>query len=382
MALVNLDGNFLIPIGPNAAAVTLAAPTISAQLLDAANEALIFIGQITTSDGGSHTINTTGSSSLGWRSGAVTFATGTTVVKVGIGTVDSATGPPGRATNVSDVVTFQCSKSLTGGGGGITANTWQTHVPDTGSMTIANGDIIAFSIQMTARGGTDAINPGIAAGSAGVHRPLVTQFTGGAYALTSGVPNAIITFADGALGFFAGSEVCSAITTRSWNSTGATKEYGQLFDLPFPTKVYGIFGWVLPNADFDVVLYSSPLGTPVAEKTLSFHLNVVASSTGRRFTAQFSSPYSTTAGQEIVVAFKPGTASITAYFKTIANAAHRIADPWGTTGYGVSRTTGAFADANASLEHYYLGLLVGAFDAGGGAAAGRAVQINNDSLVS
>jgi hypothetical protein len=73
--------------------------------------------------------------------------------------------------------------------------------------------------------------------------------------------------------------------------------------------------------------------------------------------------------------FKPGGSNVSAYFKTLANSAHRIADMWGTSGYGISRASGAFSDANSSLDHYYIGLLVGAFD------SGNSMLINSGRLV-
>lgn len=367
MALANLDGNFLIPIGINPF-INLNTATV---LIDAVNEAAIFIGQIITADGGSHTIDTTGSSSLGWLTGNVTFASGTTVVKVGLAAVDLTVGPPARAVNASNVITFDVSKSLTGGAGGITANAWQTHVPDTGSKTIANGDFVAFAVQMTARGGTDAVSPGYNNLDVAHHRPTVTAYQAAAYAAQAGLPNLIITFADGVLGFFAGSQIYSARNTLSFNSASVQKEYGQLFQLPFPVKITGIYVWTSPDGDLDLVLYSNPLVTPVAEKTVRIDVNAVASVIPQKYSALFSSPYSAAADQLIVVAIKPATTtSIDINYKTIANAAHRIADPWGTRGYGVRRASGAFSNINSSLDHHFIGLLVGAFDAGGAGGGG------------
>jgi hypothetical protein len=371
MSFPAFDGAPLIPIGPGLF-TTQAAPGQTSILMDAANEAAIYIGQVITSDGGSHTIDTTGSSSLGWRTGAVTFGNGGTTVKVGLAAVDTANGPSGRAANASDVITFDVSQTLTGGGGGITANAWQTHVPGDGTKTIANGDFVAFCVQMTARV-SDSVIATVSSASTGLHRPTVSQFTGGSYSGVSGTPNAIITFSDGALGYFYGSDVVNVISTRVWNNTGAPKEYGQLYSLPFPVKIYGLFGNIVPGNDFDVVLYSDPLGTPVPEKTVSIDANTVAANAGRKFSVLFSAPVLVSANTAIVAAFKPGALSITSYYKTLASAAHRIVDPYGTSGYGVSRDTGSFSDANSSLDHYYIGLLCGPFDSGAGAAGGAHV---------
>ena len=119
MALVGLDGQPLVAIGPVYNMTAAGAPAVAATTLDAANEALIAIGQIWTSDGASHTINTTGSSSIGWRTSSVTFANGSTVVKIGLAAVDTANGPPARAANAANVITFDVNAAPVGGGGGI-----------------------------------------------------------------------------------------------------------------------------------------------------------------------------------------------------------------------------------------------------------------------
>lgn len=382
MALTALPGGWDIPFCPGRNATRAGFPAAaSGGTLDAANEATSYIGRVVTADGGSHTIDTTGSSSIGWRSTLATFANAGTTVKVGIGTVDTGAGPAGRATAAANVITFDVAAVFTGGGGGITSAAWQTSVPTTGTKTIANGDLVAVSIQMTARAGADSVIAGCATFDSVMHRPVVSSYTGGVYAAVSAVPNVIITFSDGTLGWIHGGDVFNTISTRTWNSGSATKEYGQLYQLPFPVKVYGLYGWIDPDADCDVVLYSDPLGgSPVAEKTCSIDANTTATATPRTFMELFASPYTTTANQPLGAVFKPGGSNVSAAYKTFASATHRVTDPYGTDGYGISRASGAFADANSGLDNYYIGLLVGAFDAGGG--GGRAIQVNNPSLVS
>jgi hypothetical protein len=365
MALVGLDGSYWVPIGPNPF-LGSTGPSAVGTALDAANEAIIMIGYVVTSDGGSHTIDTTGSSSLAWRCTSATFADGGTVVKVGLAAVDTATGPAARAVNVANVITFDVNASYTGGGGGLT-NAMITSVPTAGTKTVANGDLIAFAVQMTARGGvTDSVSVGVPGSIQISQLPTVTTYTGAAYAGSSALPSCFITFADGATGWFYGSEVYSAFTTRTWNTAGAVDAYGQLYQLPFPCKIYGLWGFLDPDADCSVILYSDPLGTPVAERTVSIDANVVGVAQARRFSVLFPTPYTTAPDQIIVAAFLPGASNISVPYKTIGNAAHRISDVWGTRGYGVQTAGGgaAFSNSNSSLDHYYIGLLVGAFEHG------------------
>lgn len=365
MTLQTLSGTPMVQIGINPYIARTNPSTAGNVLMDAANEAAIYIGQIFTSDGASHTIDTTGSSSLQWRTGAVTFANAGTTVKVGLAAVDTANGPVGRAVNVADLITFDVSKTLVGTGAGITANAWQTHVPDAGTKTVANGDFIAFCIQMVTRV-TDSVQASNSLISANVHRPAVSSFTGGVYANGTSVPNCMIVFNDGATGYFYGGEVFSTLNTRTWNTAGAVDEYGQLYNLPFPTKIYGLYGYGDFDADCNIVLYSDALGTPVAEKTVAIDLNTIASTSGRMFQVLFS-PYTYSANTNIAAVFSPGASNISAYYKTLNAAGDRITDPWGTAGYGVERATtgsGAFTNTNSSLDHYYIGLLCGAFDDG------------------
>jgi hypothetical protein len=186
------------------------------------------------------------------------------------------------------------------------------------------------------------------------------------YTVATNAPNAIITFADGAIGYFYAGEVFSAMANRAF-STG---EYGQLFNLPFPLKIHGLYTWMSVaggTTDADMVLYSAPLSTPVAEKTVSLDSNTISATTARRVTVLFATPYTYAANSDVAIALKPTSGTnTTIYYKTLASAAHRVTSPFGTGSYGVTRSSGAFANANASLDHYLMGLLVGAFDAGGG----------------
>lgn len=369
MSLVALDGTPLMRFGlgqnPN-----MTSPTVTNATLDATNEAVIAIGQVFIVGGAAKTLDTSGASSIGWRTGAVTNASASTVMSIGIAAVDTSNGPPGRAVNVADVVTFDVSAVLTGSGV-VTANAWQTTVPTTGTKSIANGDFVAFVVQMTTRGGVDSVVVSHAQSSVTIHRPTVTTFLGGSYAASTATPTAIITFSDGTLGYFWASDVASTYSDRTWNSGSATKEYGQLYQPPFPTKAYGLYGWLTPSADCDIVLYSDPLGgSPVPEKTISIDANTVAAATSRTFWLMFDAPYTMTAGQIVGAVFKPGGSNVTARYKTLASATHRIVDNGGVNSYGISRASGAFADANSGLDHYYIGLILGAYDNGVGGAGG------------
>lgn len=369
MSLQSLTGRF-----PRIGPLEFVDASAGASLIQsaAANAAAIFIGRMVTSDGGTHTIDTTGSSSIGWQTGSVTFANAGSTGVVGIAPLDTSTGPPPRASNTAGVINFDVKASFTGGGGGITANAWQTSVPTSGSKTIADGDLVAIAFQLTARGGSDLVQVAYMQPPSVLLRPAAVQYNGSTFSAQTGMPNFFITFSDGAYGWIETSDIFSSLNTRAWNNTSGTREYGQLYQLPFPVSVVGIYGLISPasnSADLDVILYSDPLGTPVARGDAFVDANTVTTTGAfRYFEEHFSSPYSVAANAPIGAVIKPAaSANVQIAYKTLASAAHRVADPWGTTGYGISRgASGAFANANSSLDHYYLGLLIKAFDGGGG----------------
>jgi hypothetical protein len=371
MALQSFAGN-LVPIGPSMALTPQSG--INNPGISAVNASIFCVGRVVTADGASHTIDTSGSSSLAWRSGSNTFASGSTTVVVGLAAVDAASGPPSRPVTSSNVITPSVSASFTGGGGGITSSAVQTSVPTSGTMTIAHGDLVAFFIQMTARGGADSIRHEHILIPSVMSRPsLVVGNGSGGFTAQTGRPNVVITFSEGVLGHFEGCDVFSSLNNRTWNSGSATKEYGQAYQLPYPVKVCGVYGFGALGGDTDVVLYSDILGSPVAEKTVAIDANTVGTASGSLFYERFSSPYNAAANQLIGAVLKPGGTNITAYYKTLGAAGHRATDPWGTAGYGISRASGAFANANSSLDHYYIGLLVSALDdavSAGGAGVG------------
>jgi hypothetical protein len=330
------------------------------------NGCVNFIGHVVWADGGTHTIDTTGSSSLGWLSSAITFSNAATSVSVGLAPVETTLGPTARPVKVASVVSYDVKAVFAGGGGGITANAWQTSVPTAGTKTIANGDLVSFTLQMTVRGGSDSVQIGYASGSfPTLNRPIVSVPNDVA---TQAVPNVIITASDGTLGWIDGGDVsATAPLTKTWNNTSTIKEYGQLYQMPFPMNVCGVYGMTSGAVDRSYVIYSDPLGTPVAQRTTAVVGKTLANGAANFFYELFSTPYAVTANQPIGVVIKPTSASgIAAGYKTLQSASHRVSDAWGTSSYGISRNTGAFANINASLDHFYIGLLVSGISDGTG----------------
>lgn len=379
MALVKLTGLPIIPLGYANRQGTASISALGSVTLDAANEAAIMIGHLYWEDGGSHTVDTTGSSSIQWRTGAVTFADAGTTFKVGIAEVDATAGPPGRAVNVADVITNDVAAVFTGGGGGVTANAWQTSVPTTGTKTIASGANIAVTFQITAYGGADSILVSAEAGIAGVTTPSVTSFTGGSYANSTRVPNAVLVASDGTRGYIYGGYVASVgATAQSWNNGSATKEYGNILRVADPMRAYGIIVGCNFVGNTDLILYSDPLGTPVAERTISVDLNTIgtslSASDGRFLFTAAQGPFDLIAATDYAVIAKPtSVTSISMNYKTFNDANHQNSEVLGTDCYAVNRDTGAFASQNSNKDRFAIGILVGAFSDGSGGGGAHVI---------
>lgn len=371
MAIQSFPGSPLL-LGPRPWIASSNGQSLNGITINAVNMAHIQIGRARTSDGASHTINTTGSSKFGFRSGSTnTFASGSTTVKVGLAAVDTSNGPAARPVNSSNVITFDCSADVVGGSITWNNNVWMDLTPTTGSKTVADGDLVAYCLQMTARGGSDAVNwdyPNL--NNNVTNLPTVSLYNG-SYSNRTAMPSGIWRFADGAYGWIEGSDTHLNINTRAFSNASSPNQYGQLFNMPFAMRVCGVYGQFAVQ-DLDVVLYSDPLGSPVAERTVSHDANTVSGTSGNFSFLPFSSPYDVSANTSVAVVMKPTTGSnINSWYKTLNHADHRYPEAYGVTGYGVSRTTsGAFSNANSSLDHYYVGLMLNGFDAGGGGGGG------------
>ncbi len=371
MSIAEFSGFDIHPIGmPLRQLSDVAVASLSDLSVSTANYAVIWIGHLCWTDRASHTVDTSGSSSIGWRSSSVTFANAGTTVKVGIAAVDTSNGPPGRASNTAAVINFDVAASFTGGGGGITANAWNESVPTTGSKTIGHGELVAICIQMPAKGGSDVVNVRNSGTVGSGSFPAVTLYNG-AYSSQAFLPNCTVRASDGTRGYILGGNVASVLGSAQTYNTGTTiKECGNLIQVPYPCKAYGSI--VCPNAagscDFDLILYEDPLGTPISRASVSIDANTVTGSGFGTYEATFSTGFGFTlaANTPYAIVAKPTTAnSLNLFYRTFGNSAHQACIPGGANGYAVNRNTGAFAAQNSQLDRFDIGLLVGGGDTGG-----------------
>jgi len=274
---------------------------------------------------------------------------------------------------VGNIMTALASKTFLTSAGWPNS-TWATIVPDTGSMLITPGDMVAVFVQMLVRGGTDTLAlTGLSAGGSPFGPQGTTYTAPSTFAAMTLIPNIIISFADGALGYIDYGDVFSSIQNRAVTNVSTPREYGQLFVMPFPMRIKGIYGSITAAGDFTLSLYTDPLtATPLVQRSIAVDGNTITSAVNR-WGFKSVPPLDVPANTPIVAAMKSTTASsVSVTTKTYANSAHGISDPTGLTGYAVSRgASGAFVDAQPTgLEQLYMGLVVEGFDTGAGGGGG------------
>jgi len=337
----------------------------SSPTLNATGETCHFVGYCCLQNplDGSKTISSAGGGSIVWRSAAVTFANAGTTFDIGIQDV-STTATPSQGDG-----TFDVKASFTGGGGGVTGSAVQTSTMTTGTKTIAHGDLIAITFAMTALGGADSVAVSVVGTDITQNLPAVINNTTGSYVRSSvSLPNAYIVFNDGSIGWIYGSHftsvVPSLVTVAS--DTATADEYGCLILSQHTYNAFGItatVGATGNTADFEAILYSDPLGTPVAERTIAVDASTFSGASATRFMGLFSVPFAMKANTPYGVSIRPTTTnSLGLYYSdnnTVAGGG-AIAVP-NATAYAIRRldNTGAFSDYNGGtaktrLMHVYI----------------------------
>ena len=347
----------LHPIDPSAVAASVIT-------VNAAGETLWFCGYITLENplSGSKTLSAAGGGKIVWYASTVTFANGSSTFKVGIQDLLFGSGSVAQGDG-----TFDVEASFTGGGGGITNNATNESAMTSGTKTIAQGDLVAITFTMTARSGADTVSvlaqsPGVY--TANMNYPVSSNNTVGATAATAIRPNAYIVFDDGTVGWIYGTAYISgAMASITYNSGTATAdEYGNLIipkDIFHAAGIGGLIANTTAGANFEAILYSDPLGTPVAERTTTVTQATTAAQTGGIIL--FSSPFRMKAGTPYAIAIRPTTTtSIVQYYHDghTTAAAAKVGPP-NANCYAVRRldNSGAFSDYNGGTAKTRLMIL-------------------------
>ncbi len=369
-SLYNLQGMLLTPAPNNPEFLA----TVSNNTIDAAGESVTFIGHMLLSSGPGTTKTISSSNGkIHWRPGANTFANASTNLRISIQDV----GATGYEDGTPDVYA-----DLVGGTDTITTSVINSTAMESGTKDITHGDLVAVSFELTARGGADSVI--VTRTGTSAIMPYCTEDTGSGPVKRAALPLVTVEFNDGTLGWFSNdSTVWSHAVSTAFGSSSTPDEYALVFRLPFPATAIGLYArlsGVAATDDFEAILYSDPLGTPVAQRTITqdADLTGLGQSYERSITA-----YSLLAATDYAVAIRPTTAntlSLTQY--DYGSAGHlRGATTLGTNWYLGTRTnqTGAFTPNTNILP--ILGVRLLAFDdgAGGGSSTpvGRALIVQN-----
>jgi hypothetical protein len=374
VGLSNFPNRRGFPLGPFPLQPVYTA-TLSGTTMDAAGESYAAIGRIhlTSGPGTSKTLSSSGGA-IAWNSGAVTFGNAGTTLRIGINDVG--------ATGLEDGTwTSEPFADLVGGTDTITANSLQVTPIETGSRSITHGDLIAVVFELQSRV-SDSIVVGYP--SVSTLMPYGTADTGSGPAKLTLPPMVTILFDDGTLGWFGMDSYAFRIpSVGAFGSSSTPDEYGLLFQVPVEMTITALFaqvGSIASTDDFELLLYSDPLGTPVAERTVTVDADLV--STGLYFEGGIAD-FTLAAATNYVIAVRPTTTNTITIGKiALPGAAYRACMPFGTTTSQVSRTdnTGAFGSADTALLPLF-GVWVSAIHDGTGGGGGAAQLVNSGALV-
>jgi hypothetical protein len=337
--------------------------------MDAVAEKVALIGTVYI-DGRPGTAKTISSASgkIHFLPGTATFAdtlTTPTTIRVGIQDLDDTTGGSGAGVGATVDGSFDVYADLVAGTDTITTSTWKTVAMSSGTKDITHGQKIAIVFDMTARGAnnTDTVQVtgvAISAGNAGFPQ---LQHNTASWVRQASIPICVIEFDDGTLGTIEGSMQFSAITAVSYASNSTPDEYGVLFQLPFESTAISIWMIGRPStnaANGELILYSDPLGTPVAEATITLDANNFNLSDGLRL-GEWVLPTAKTlsANTDYAVTFRPTTTTnVSLTYFTLADANYRKFMA-GTNVSRAHRTDNAGAFTSTTTSYPMIGVKLG-----------------------
>lgn len=347
-------------------------------LLDADEEEVQFIGQVTIDGGGSKTFGT--SSKIGWHVGAatITFATGATL-RVGVkqaSKIDTATGPPARAT--IGAAAFDVWDDLVGGTDTLTAATWREETMTAGTpFTVTNGDFLAVCLHLDVTSGTPALKMRHMSANTGAGQTnslLVTLVTSGpTYTAQLILANVVIVFNDGTLGWFESTKIFVGTTDVTTGAIGSGNSFANIVQVPFTCQVDALAAVVTTGAgtgDCALELLGTPLGTPTVLATVPIDANVTSSTALRPVVKRVVPAQTLTANTPYAVSLKQTTANavLGAYFDVPTTAAYFKPQGMGANCYAANSTGGAtFVSQNSGRRRYHIWMRVSAVDDGAGA---------------
>jgi hypothetical protein len=246
-------------------------------------------------------------------------------------------------------------------------------------FTVADGDMLAVCFHLDTSSGTPSVK--IRAGNTGssILSPTTTLVTSGpTYTVQTSVPNLLITFDDGTLGWVSGTFVRSVFDAAS-GSIGNTNINGNVFQVPYACKIDAIAAVVTTTGttDFSLDLYSTPLGTPSLVEGVAVDANQLSTTSAPRLTLkQLTTPRTLTINTDYAVGVRQTTANaVTVHQYDVNDAAHFKPNGMGAECYAAISTAGAtFSAQNSGKRRYLVWARVCALDDGAGGGGGLAAN--------
>lgn len=292
--------------------------------IDATGEKIMMAGYVVMQGNasGSKTVSSAGGA-IAFLVNTATWATSGSTIRVGLQDADTTTSPA-----VPDG-TFDVYADLVQGTDTLTTNTWKSVAMASGSKSISHGDRICVVLDMTTRNGSDALSLVATAVGAPQISSTVRNYTTSWQSPSASIPNVLITCDDGTLCTLSGGTVHSSVgTIESWQDSTNPDERGALLYVPWNCTVDGMRYYVRTqgnaNADYDVRIYSDPLGTP--SQLLSVSVEGAFSSTTVSSTRESEvafAPVTLTPGWYGLALKATGSAAIGMSSTSVADAAYK-----------------------------------------------------------
>lgn len=320
--------------------------------IDAAAEKLLIAGYVSMQGdaSGAKTISSAGGT-IGFAVNTVTWATAGSTIRVGLQDPDPTavmTQPDGTFDVYADLV--QGTDSLPG-------SSWKTVAMATGSKSLSHGDVVCIVLDFTTRNGADSLSLFMSTAYLPQITSTVRNYTTSWQSPIAVSPNALLTFDDGTKAIIAGGFAVATVSTlETFSNSTNPDERGIPLYVPWHCKANAARFYARTQgavaADFDVRIYSDPLGTPTQLVSTSVEgaYSSATSSQVRECLIPFA-PVTLSPGWYGVVLKATGTGSIALSSTTVADASYK--DLFGACSK-ITRNdeTGAFTEDNTST---YLG---------------------------
>jgi hypothetical protein len=343
--------------------------------LNAAAEMQAVCGYLHLEGGsGTKTLSAAGGGSIIVIAISSTFATASTEIRVGLEDIASTSLPD----TTQDVYGAKIAGTDT-----ITASAYNTFAMTSGTKTVSHGDRLAVTIRMPTRAGADAV----AFGSQTWLPHYFINHSGLPYGVNNGTTAndflwAFLQFDDGTTGWIKGTPIFTAVNgtiAGTLDAGDSPDEYCGTFTVSVPTQIEYI-GWAVEDdnaagEDYELILYSDPLGTPVALQTVAVDADAITFESASvhwvwvKITATTLQP-----GTTYGIAFRPTAGSFTIYwieFSSSANEKIKRMAPYVQNIKFAGRTnqTGAFTETQTYHAPIF-GFSVNGLDDGTGGGSG------------